>query len=243
MLFRKKFPHVLLLHAGGVDGRMWHPLAERLKDGYRLHMPDLRGHGDTPLPAEEYADADDLVRLLDHLRIKRAIVIGCSHGGWVAMQLATAAPERVSALAVMPGTLADGEQWSPELEAFRDEEETLLAAGDIDGAVALGLRTWVREPAVSDLVADMSRKAFERQQGIEAKRRELPVDLGAIAVPTLAVSGGRDFPDFARMADRVAAEVPGAQRAEIEDAGHLIALERPDASAALLRPWLERVSA
>jgi pimeloyl-ACP methyl ester carboxylesterase len=243
MLFRKKFPHVLLLHAGGVDGRMWHPLAERLKDGYRLHMPDLRGHGDTPLPAEEYADADDLVRLLDHLRIKRAIVIGCSHGGWVAMQLATAAPERVSALAVMPGTLADGEQWSPELEAFRDEEETLLAAGDIDGAVALGLRTWVREPAVSDLVADMSRKAFERQQGIEAKRRELPVDLGAIAVPTLAVSGGRDFPDFARMADRVAAEVPGAERAEIEDAGHLIALERPDASAALLRPWLERVSA
>jgi pimeloyl-ACP methyl ester carboxylesterase len=45
------------------------------------------------------------------------------------------------------------------------------------------------------------------------------------------------------MADRVAAEVPGAERAEIEDAGHLIALERPDASAALLRPWLERVSA
>jgi 3-oxoadipate enol-lactonase len=243
MLGRKKFPHVLLLHAGGLDGRMWHPFAERLKDSYRVHMPDLRGHGDTPLPPEEYADADDLLRLLDHLRVKRAVVIGCSFGGWVALQLATAAPDRVSALAVMPGTLADSEGWSPELEAFRAEEEALIEAGDIDGAVALGLRTWVREPAVADLVADMSRKAFDLQHGAEAARRELPVDLGAIAVPTLAVSGGRDFPDFAQMADRVAAEVPNGERAEIADAGHLIALERPDETAALVRGWLERVGA
>jgi 3-oxoadipate enol-lactonase len=92
-------------------------------------------------------------------------------------------------------------------------------------------------------VADMSRTAFETQRGVEAPERELPVDLGAIAVPTLAVSGGRDLPDFPRMADRVAAEVDGAERATIEDAGHLIALERPDATAELLRPWLERVGA
>ena len=44
----------------------------------------------------------------------------------------------------------------------------------------------------------MSRDAFERQHGVEAAARELPVDLGAIAVPTLAVTGGLDFPDFAR---------------------------------------------
>jgi 3-oxoadipate enol-lactonase len=239
---RKRPPHVLLVHAGGLDGRMWHPLAERLKDGYRLHMPDLRGHGDTPLPAEEFANAEDLVRLLDGLRIKRTAVVGASFGGWVALQLATLAPDRVSGLALMASAF-DLDDWSPELEAFRTEEEALLEAGDVDGAVELGLRTWVREPAIADLVADMSRAAFERQQGVEAKVRELPVDLGAIAVPTLALSGGRDFPDFARIADLIAAEVPDAERAEIADAGHLIALERPDETAALLRPWLERVSA
>jgi 3-oxoadipate enol-lactonase len=242
MLGRKKFPHVLLVHAGGLDGRMWHPLAERLKDSYRLHMPDLRGHGDTPLPPEEFANAEDLVRVLDSLNAKRTAVVGASFGGWVALQLATLAPDRVSGLALMASAF-DLDNWSPELEAFRTEEESLLEAGDIDGAVELGLRTWVREPAIADVVADMSRVAFERQQGVEAKVRELPVDLGSIAVPTLAVSGGRDFPDFARIADRVAAEVPGAERAEIEDAGHLIALERPDETAALLRPWLQRVCA
>jgi 3-oxoadipate enol-lactonase len=242
MLGRKKFPHVLLVHAGGLDGRMWHPLAERLKDSYRVHMPDLRGHGDSPMPDEEFANAEDLVRVLDSLRVKRTAVVGASFGGWVALQLATLAPDRVSGLALMASAF-DLDDWSPELEAFRTEEEALLEAGDIDGAVALGLRTWVREPAIADVVADMSRVAFERQHGVEPKMRELPVDLGAIKVPTLALSGGRDFPDFARIADRIAAEVPGAERAEIEDAGHLIALERPDETAALLRPWLKRVGA
>jgi pimeloyl-ACP methyl ester carboxylesterase len=67
---------------------------------------------------------------------------------------------------------------------------------------------------------------------------ELPIDLAGIRVPTLAVSGGLDFPDFAAMADRIAASVPGARRAEVPDAGHLIALERPQAAADLVRSAL-----
>jgi 3-oxoadipate enol-lactonase len=240
---RKKFPRVLLIHAGGTDHRMWQPLIDRIKGGYVIHAPDLRGHGASPYPRGEFAHAEDVVLLLDRLRAKKTIVVGCSRGAWVALQLATLMPERVAGIALMPGTLADTKELSPELRAFRAEEERLLAAGDIDGAVALGVRTWVHEEQVAELVADMSRKAFELQQGVEAKERELPVDLAGIAVPTLAVSGGRDFPDFARMADRVAAEVPGADRASIDDAGHLIALERPDAVAELLLPWLERVRA
>jgi 3-oxoadipate enol-lactonase len=240
---RQKAPDVVLVHAGGLDGRMWHPLSERLGKRFRLHVPDLRGHGSTPLPPGEYSHVEDLVRMLDGLKIDRAIFVGASFGGWVSLQLATAAPERLRALALLAGTLADSEEWSAGLEAFGAQEEALLEAGDIEGAVALGVRTWVREPAIADLVAEMSRGAFELQHGVEATAREDPVDLGALAVPTLTVSGGLDFPDFARFADRIAAEVPGAERAEVPDAGHLIALERPDAAAALLEPWLERVSA
>jgi 3-oxoadipate enol-lactonase len=240
---REKSPNVVLVHAGGLDGRMWRPLTERLGKRFRLHVPDLRGHGSTPLPPEDYSHAEDLVRMLDGLKVERAIFVGASYGGWVALQLATAAPERVSALALLAGTLADSEQRSAELEAFGAQEDALLKDGDIEGAVTLGVRTWVRDSAIADLVAEMSRTAFERQQGVEASAREDPVDLGALAVPTLAVSGGLDFPDFARFADQIAATVPGAERAEVPDAGHLIALERPDAAAALLKPWLERVSA
>jgi pimeloyl-ACP methyl ester carboxylesterase len=243
MLRRRKSNHVVLVHAGGTDGRMWRPLTERLDDRFRLHVPDLRGSGSTPLPPEEYSDAEDLLRMLDALRVKRAAFVGASFGGWVALQVATMAPERVMGLGLFAATLADSEEWSPEIQAFWSEENALVEARDVDGAVALGLRTWVREPSTSELVAEMSRTSFEAQIGVEAQAREDPVDLAAIRVPTLAVSGGLDFPDFARFADRIAAEVPGAERAEVPDAGHLIALERPDAAADLLRPFLERVCA
>jgi 3-oxoadipate enol-lactonase len=241
----RKTPHVVFVHAGGVDGRMWHPLLDRL-DGLRMHVPDLRGHGSTPLPPGEYADADDLLRMFDNLRIKRATVVAASFGGWIALQLATKAPERVSALALLASTYLDRDdsEWSPQIIAFWEKEEALVEAGDIDGAVALGLRVWKPRPGVRDLVEQMTRDAFVLQQGVEAEPRALPVDLAAIKVPTLVVSGGKDpMPDFAVIADHLAAEIEGAERAEIKDAGHLIALERPDATAELLKPWLERVSA
>jgi pimeloyl-ACP methyl ester carboxylesterase len=243
--WRRETPRVVLVHAGGVDGRMWHPLAERL-DGMRLHIPDLRGHGSTPLPPGEYAHADDLLRMLDDLDVKRATVVAASFGGWVALQLATKAPDRVNALALLASTNLDRDdsEWSSEIIAFWKNEEALLEADDIDGAVALGLRVWKPRPGVRDLVEEMTRDAFVLQQGVEAQQRELPVDLSAIAVPTLVVSGGRDpMPDFVQIADHLAASIDGAERAVVKDAGHLIALERPDETAELLRPWLERVSA
>ncbi|HEY7621156.1 MAG TPA: alpha/beta hydrolase [Solirubrobacteraceae bacterium] len=241
----RKTPRVVFVHAGGVDGRMWRPLGERL-DGMRLLMPDLRGHGGTPLPPGEYAHADDLLGMLDDLRVKQATFVGASFGGWVALQLATKAPERVKALALLASTNLDraDDEWSPEIRSFWEREDKLIEARDIEGAVALGLRTWKPRPAVRDLVAEMTRDAFELQKGAEAQPRELPVDLGAISVPTLVVSGGKDpMPDFAQIADHYAASIDGAERAVIKNAGHLIALERPDETAELLGPWLKRVSA
>jgi 3-oxoadipate enol-lactonase len=239
---RGQGPPVVLVHAGGLDGRMWAPLAERLEDRFTLVMPDLRGHGRSSLPPEGYADAEDLIALLDELGLERPAIVGNSFGGRAALELATAAPDRVAALALLASALADHEP-SPEFQAFGEEEDALLEAGDIDGVVALNVSTWLADPTHSELVAEMVRAACELQLGVDAPFRELPVDLGAIAVPTLAVSGGRDLADFAQIADRIAAEVPGAERAEVPDAGHLIGLERPDATAELLRPFLERAGA
>jgi 3-oxoadipate enol-lactonase len=239
---RGEGPPVLLLHAGGLDGRMWEPLAERLEDRFMLVIPDQRGHGRTPMPGEPFASAQDTIELLDELGIERAAVVGASFGGRVALQIATNAPDRVAALALLASALPEFDR-SPELRAFGDEEDALWEAGDIDGMVALNVRTWVREPTTADLVAEMVRTACELQRGPEPEEIDLPVELGTIPVPTLAVSGGLDFPDFARIADRIAAEVRGAERAEVPDSGHMIALERPDATAALLVPFLQSVGA
>jgi 3-oxoadipate enol-lactonase len=233
---------VLFLHAGGMDGRMWRPLAERIEDRYWVIAPDLRGHGATPLPPEPFSNVEDVLAVLDDLEVERAVVVGASFGGRVALQLATAAPERVRALVLMASSL-DVDDWSPEIKDYWAREDALVDAGDIDAVVDLNLRTWVKAPETEELVADMARKALEHQVGVDVDERAMPIDLGAITAPTLAISGGLDFPDFARIADKIAAEIPGAQRAEVPDAGHLIALERPDATAQLLVPFLEGLDA
>jgi 3-oxoadipate enol-lactonase len=239
---RPKFagPPVLLIHAGGMDGRMWRPLVERLEERYWLIVPDLRGHGTTPLPAEEFSHVDDLLAVLDDLKIERTAVVGASMGGHVALELATAAPDRLSSLVLMASSL-EIDDWSPDIKEYWTQEHALVEAADLDGAVELNARVWGRAGETDELVAEMSRTALEHQAGVEAPERELTVDLPSIAVPTLVVSGGRDFPDFARIADRIAAEIPGAERADVADAGHLIALERPDETAELLAAFLERV--
>jgi 3-oxoadipate enol-lactonase len=238
---RGEGPPLLLLHAGGLDGRMWDELAQRIEDRFTLVIPDLPAHGRTPLPPGLFATAEEVVALLDELGIERAAVVGNSYGGRVALQLAAIAPERVAALVLLASSLPEFER-SPELKAFVDEENALWDAGDVDGLVELNVRTWVRDPAVAEFAAEMIRTACELQSGLkEDPERPVAVDLGAIAAPTLAVSAGRDFVDFARIADRVAAEVPGAQRADVPDAGHMIPLERPDETAELLVAFLERV--
>jgi 3-oxoadipate enol-lactonase len=242
---RPKFngPPVVLLHAGGMDGRMWHPVVERLQDRYWLIVPDLRGHGTTPMPPEPYSDVEDVLGMLDDLKVETAAFAGNSFGGGVALKVATAAPERVSSLALFASSMGWSDPPSPEIKAYWEQEEALVEAGDLDAAVALGIRMWVRDPAIEELVADMSRRAFELQGGVEADEREMPIDLASISVPTLAVSGGLDIADFAKIADRIAAEVPDAERAEVPDSGHLIPLERPDATVELLAPFLARVHA
>jgi pimeloyl-ACP methyl ester carboxylesterase len=212
---------LLLMHAGGMDSRMWGPLRDELGDGVDVLAPDL---GSAPV--------DEALALLDGHGVDRAVVVGASAGGNGALELVTQAPERVAGLVLFAATLFDHD-FAPEILEFWAAEEALAKAGDIEGAVALNVRTWVRDPAVAGLVEAMVRDALSG--GDDGEIPELPIDLGGIRVPTLAVSGGLDFPDFAAMADRIAAEVPGARRAEVPDAGHLIALERPRAAADLVR--------
>jgi pimeloyl-ACP methyl ester carboxylesterase len=65
---------------------------------------------------------------------------------------------------------------------------------------------------------------------VRSKRLDPPASqrLGEVRVPTLVLTGDEDFDDIRKIGDRLAAEIPGAERATISDAAHLPSLERPD---------------
>lgn len=238
-------PVVLLLHAGVADRRMWEPLVAPLRRTFRVVRPDLRGHGDSPLPGGEYADADDVAALLDHLRVEDAAVVGASFGGRVALELAALRPGRVRELVLLCPSVR-GVAPTAALRTFDSAEDDLLSAGDVEGAVRLNVATWLGPDAdlpAREALAAMQRRAFEVQLAADAdgaadrdlpRPRRVDVDLAALRVPTVVVSGGRDMDHLQACAAEVAGQVAGAEHVVLDWAGHLPSLERPDAVLGLL---------
>lgn len=234
-------PAVVLLHAGVADRRMWDAVTPALAHTFRVIRPDLRGFGETPVPGGGYADADDVDALLASLGVTDAAVVGSSFGGRVAMEVAMLHPARVSSLVLLCPAYR-GLEPTESVRAFGAQEDRLLEAGDIEGAVDLNVRTFLGPEAgeaARELLTRMQRRAFEVQLAADHAApapapRRVEVDPTAIAVPTLTVSGAHDLDHFRHVATHLAEQIPGAEHVELDWAGHLPAMERPDAVLALL---------
>lgn len=236
---------VLLLHAGVADRRMfqpqWKPL---LAAGYRVLRVDLRGFGETPAPTGRYDNADDVRAVLDAHGIERAAVVGLSYGGRIAQEFSARWPDRVSALALVCAT-AVGRPRTPSIVAFSEREDELVAAGDLDGAVELNVRTFVG-PAADDevraFVASMQRNVFEVQlAGPDVAGVEIDYDVADITAPTLVVTGGHDLDFFGQVGEFLLDRIPLARAVRLDWAGHLPSLEDPARFNPILLDFLSTV--
>jgi pimeloyl-ACP methyl ester carboxylesterase len=108
---------VVLLHGFSVSSAMWAkipgaeiPLLPALAKEYRVIAPDFRGHGqsDKPHDPKQYGNelAEDVIRLLDHLQVHKAHVVGYSMGSTVAGKLLVSHPDRLRSV-----TFGGGGPW------------------------------------------------------------------------------------------------------------------------------------
>jgi pimeloyl-ACP methyl ester carboxylesterase len=229
---------VLLVHAGIADQRMWEPLLARLTPSRLVVRYDMRGFGASVSQAGAFSPASDLVALLDALELAEATVVGASLGGLVALSAGALAPERVRRLVLLGSLFTGVVEPSPEMEAYGNAEEQAFEAGDLDAAIELNLGMWLdrtnHDPQVRALVADMTRRSLELQLAAEPEPEFPDLDLSTIEIPTTVVIGTGDVSDFQAMAVLLARGLPDATRHEIDGAGHLLALERPDEIAELI---------
>jgi pimeloyl-ACP methyl ester carboxylesterase len=235
-------PALLLVHNGLCDSRMWDPQWDALAETFTVIRADLRGFGRSPLPGHPWNNADDLAEVLDLAGVESASVVGNSFGGRAALELAARHPDRVERLVLFAAS-AGGDP-DPEVASLNEQEYRLWDAGDVDGLVKANLDGWVQpdiEPATRERIAEMQRTAIELQiADPDAEPEDIEIDPAAITVPVTLVSGGRDYPMFTRIADRLAAELPDGRRIHLEWAGHLPTLERPGEALALLTTSLAR---
>jgi len=114
---------VVLIHGFMATGDMnWrvNGVAKELLKNYRVITLDNRGHGksDKPIEADDYGEkmAQDVIRLLDHLKIKQAHLVGYSMGGMITLKVAAIAPERM-----LSGVIG-GMGWTPLGPAAKERE-------------------------------------------------------------------------------------------------------------------------
>jgi 3-oxoadipate enol-lactonase len=235
-------PEIVLFHEGICDSRMWDPQWESWAGSHRLLRFDFRGYGRTPLEPGSYSAAQDVIELLDEHGFDRAALVGVSLGGRVALEVALAQPERVSAL-VLVGSGLPGHEWSDEMKASWEEEEAAFNAGDLDAAAEVTVRTWVDgprrkpedvDPGVRAHVAEMQRRALElyAEVGDDAEEELLVADvaerLGEVQAPTLVLVGEEDVADIRAISDKLAREIPNARFEMIANTAHVPSMERPD---------------
>jgi pimeloyl-ACP methyl ester carboxylesterase len=248
-----KGPPVVLLHAGVADSRLWEPQLGSFAQSHTVLRVDLPGFGNSPFETDPVSSRGAVRDAMDVEGIDRAAIVGVSLGGNTALELALESPERVSALVLVGAGLPDHD-WSEEVRSFFAAEEEALERGDLDAAVDVNLRMWLAgprrslediDPAQRKLVGEMQKQAFRQQKGhedVRMLRLEPPESerLAEVKVPTLVLTGDEDVADFHRIADRLATEIPGAERATIADAAHLPSLERPKEFDRIVLDFLAR---
>lgn len=229
-------PDVLLVHAGVADARMWARQVADLQEGHRVITLDLRGYGATP-SAPSYSDAGDVMAVLDEVGAESVTAVGASFGGYVVQQLASRHPERFSRLVLICAPTDDVEP-TGDIRAVWEEENRLLAAGDVDTATDLMVRSFVGPEAddhARELVRSMQKRAYDVQLAAgDVDNEEWPLEPDRIDMPVRLVTGAHDLDFFAACADHLAARLPQAERVHLEWAGHLPTLERPGDALGLI---------
>ena len=230
---------LLFLHAAGGAGT-WLEFHRLLARGFDVVAPDHPGFGGSDEFAEVEA-MDDLVYhyldVMDQLGLDRPHVVGASFGGWIAAELAVAAPHRVGSLVLLgPAGLRLPDH--PVADLFLMSPEQLVTTLYHDPAVAAG--QFPAEPDLDFILAlyrDLTALArFSWTPFLSNPKLERR--LHRITAPTLVACPSDDRLIPVAHGRRYAELIPGARYAEIGDCGHAMYFERPaefaDVTAAFL---------
>ncbi|HEY8597940.1 MAG TPA: alpha/beta fold hydrolase [Thermomicrobiales bacterium] len=232
-------PPLVLLHGFALDLRMWDHQVAAFAPHYQVLRYDLRGFGGSALPGSSpYDHADDLRALLDYLGIGTAALVGLSMGGEVALDFAVTYPERLRAL-VLADAMIGGYRWSAEWQATT---APIWHAAREQGVTPAKAR-WLAHPGLfgaareqqavaatlTQMIDDYSGWHWRNRDPHRKPSRPAIEQLAQIATPTLIITGEREAPDFVAQANLLGEQIPGAQSCILPAAGHLTALEAPDA--------------
>ncbi len=233
-------PAILFANSLGTDLRMWDGVIAALP-GFRCIGFDKRGHGLSATPSQNWTMEDlasDVVALLDHLGLARAIVAGCSVGGLIAQSLALDHPNRVRAL-ILSNTAArigTADMWATRIDALR--------AGGIASVSGAILERWfapafLRSPDSLPWQTMLLRCDVMGYVGTckALATADLSARVPSLSLPVLVLAGSEDQATPPELVAQTAAMIPGARLETLIGSGHLPAIDAPSRTADMIKTF------
>jgi 3-oxoadipate enol-lactonase len=238
-------PAIVFIHGFPLTGEMWKTQLAALTGRARGVAYDVRGFGGSPAGDGQYTlevFVDDVLALLDHLKLEKAALCGLSMGGYIALRAAEKAPKRVSGL-LLCDTRSDADS----------NESKLRRAGSMAMVKSRGVAELAKAFLPSVLVraaalAEARRLAESNGPGgicgallAMASRTDTTASLSKLTVPATVLVGEKDTLSPPELGRELASRIPGAEFRLVADAGHLSNLDRPEEFNRALLEFVEKL--
>ncbi len=258
-------PTLMMIHGLGDEADTWRHVITPLADHFHVIAPDLPGFGRSAKPRRPLKPdfmMGSLTRLMDALKIEKAIFMGSSLGGILSQGLAVHHPDRVMGLVLVDGSLLQAAPMEdrgikmmsvPLLGEFlytrlrRDPQAAFdslrIVYHDLDG---------LPEADRDFLFQRVNRRVWSKGQRrgyfstlrnllpwVNQQQAELPGKLAQVDIPTLVIYGEHDAIYPASNADAIIKAQPRAEAVQIDGAAHLPQQEDPPAFLNAVTPWLQ----
>jgi len=236
-------PVLVFSNSLGANLSMWDALLTDFSSNMRVLRYDTRGHGASSAPSGPYNFdqlGNDVIGLLDALRIDRVFFCGLSMGGMIGQWLGVHAPDRMNKLVLCStgAKIGNAETWNARIDTVRR-----LGMKSISTAV---IERWftARFRKQSPGLVEKTKQMIESTdvEGYAAccgalRDSDLRASLSAIRTPTLVISGTHDPATPPADGHFLADSISGARYVEL-DAAHLLNIERRERFTAELRSFL-----
>lgn len=237
---------MVLLHGFTQTMESWRLVADDLASDHRVVVVDAPGHGGS---SPVRADLWDAARLVGEVG-GRAVYVGYSMGGRIALRLALDRPDLVEGLVLIGATagIDDAEDRAARRRADRSLADHIESVG-----VDVFLEEWLAQPLFAGLPENPTERAARstnQPTGLAASLRDAGTgtmdppwwnDLKSIEAPVTTMAGDLDR-KFTTLARRLAAAVPDGEVRVVQSAGHAVGLHDPAAVAAAVRDLRRRIT-
>lgn len=237
-------PALIFSNSLGTNFNMWQPQIDTLKNDFYIVCYDTRGHGKSSAPQGPYSIdqlGTDVIHLLDHLHIKKAIFCGISMGGLTGQWLAIHYPDRFNHVIVCNTAAKIGQEnaWNERAQLVREE--------GLDSIASTAASRWFTENFIknhADVVATLSTNlAAGSPEGYASccealSKADLREQLKNIRIPVLVVAGSKDPVTTVADGQYMVNNIKSSALFEI-DASHISNIEQPEVFNQVLKQFIK----